>query len=254
MAPESAGQQPTADRRNELAANLASAQARVAAACRAADRDPSEVQLLPVTKFFPASDVLALVEAGATEFGESREPEAGHKVDAVRSVTERSDLRFHMIGQVQRNKAKTVARWADRVHSVDSGKLARALDRAVATARDRGERDCGLEVLIQIGLDDDEAKGRGGVPGDELPALADEIGEYPNLELRGLMVITPLHGSAEGWMAKAADIHHRFLADHPGAAELSAGMSGDVEPAVKYGSTCVRVGTAIMGERPLISP
>lgn len=254
MAPETADQSATAERRSDLAAKLAAARARVDNACRAADRDPAEVQLLPVTKFFPAADVLALVDAGATEFGESREPEAGRKADEVRTVTGRLDLRFHMIGQLQRNKAKTVARWADRVHSVDSAKLASALDRAVATARDAGERDSALEVLIQIGLDDDEAKGRGGVPGDELPTLAAEIAAYENLDLRGLMVITPLHGSTEAWMAKAADIQTRFVADHPGAVELSAGMSGDLEIAVKYGSTCVRVGTAIMGDRPLISP
>lgn len=254
MAPESAGHQPTAERRSDLAAKLARAQARVEAACQAAGRASADVQLLPVTKFFPATDVLALVDAGASEFGESREPEAGRKADEVRSSTGRPDLRFHMIGQLQRNKAKTVALWADRVHSVDSAKLARALDRAVAAAREDGDRDGALEILIQIGLDDDEAKGRGGVPGDELPALAEEIAAYESLDLRGLMVITPLHGSTEAWMAKAAEIHDRFVADHPDAAELSAGMSGDLEIAVEYGSTCVRVGTAIMGDRPLISP
>lgn len=252
MAPESAVPQPAADRRSDLAAKLAGVQARVESACHAAGRDPGDVQLLPVTKFFPVADVLALIDAGATEFGESREPEAGRKADEVRSATGNSHLRFHMIGQLQRNKAKSVARWADRVHSVDRAKLARALDRAVATLRETGDRDGGLEVLIQIGLDD-EAKGRGGVLGDELPALADAIAEYENLDLRGLMVITPLRGSTEAWMAKAADIHQRFVADHPAAVELSAGMSDDLEIAVEYGSTCVRVGTAIMGDRPVIS-
>lgn len=248
------GDGESADRRAELASRLQAVRARVDAACAAAGRDPSAVQLLPVTKFFPASDVLALVESGAVEFGESREPEAGRKADEVRAVSGRSDLRFHMIGQLQRNKAKTVARWADRVHSVDSPKLAHALDRAVGTARESGDRDGALEVLIQIGLDDDEAKGRGGVVEDELLTLADGIEQSANLRLCGLMVITPLHGSAEAWMAKAAGIAQRFIAEHPGAAELSAGMSGDLEIAVKYGSTCVRVGTAIMGDRPVISP
>ncbi|ORM33631.1 YggS family pyridoxal phosphate enzyme [Williamsia sp. 1135] len=251
--PDLGGSDP-AGRRTELASRLSAVRGRVDAACAAAGREPSDVQLLPVTKFFPASDVIALVESGAAEFGESREPEAGRKAEEVRATTGRGDLRFHMIGQLQRNKAKTVARWADRVHSVDSTKLATALDRAVGGAREGGDRDGTLEVLIQIGLDDDEAKGRGGVVEGELPALADDIEQSANLRLCGLMVITPLHGSAEAWMAKAAGIHQRFVADHPGAVELSAGMSGDLEIAVEYGSTCVRVGTAIMGERPVISP
>lgn len=248
------GAELSSGRGEELAANLARVRSRVDAACLAAGRSPAEVQLLPVTKFFPADDVRLLVAAGATEFGESREPEAGDKAAAVRAATGRSDLRFHMIGQLQRNKAKSVARWADRVHSVDSPKLAQALDRAVGTAREDGSRPGALEVLIQVGLDDDEAKGRGGVPADELFALADRVGESTNLELRGLMVIAPLRGSAERWLEQAARIHQGFVARYPAATELSAGMSADLEVAVKYGSTCVRVGTAIMGPRPVISP
>jgi PLP dependent protein len=244
----------SSDRGEELAANLARVRGRVDAACLAANRSPGDVQLLPVTKFFPASDVRLLIDAGATEFGESREPEAGNKAAELRESTGRGDLRFHMIGQLQRNKAKTVARWADRVHSVDSHKLAQALDRAVGTARDEGARAGALEILIQIGLDDDEAKGRGGVPADELPVLADSIAESDNLELCGLMVIAPLGGSPEQWLDQAARIHQGFAVQYPSATELSAGMSDDLEVAVKYGSTCVRVGTAIMGSRPVISP
>lgn len=241
-------------RGHELAANLARVRDRVDAACRAAGRPPADVQLLPVTKFFPAADVELLIAAGVREFGESREPEAGTKATEVRESTGRDDLRFHMIGQLQRNKARTVARWADRVHSVDSRKLAQALDRAVGTAREDGARGGALEILIQIGLDDDEAKGRGGVPADELPALADTILESGNLELCGLMVIPPLGGSPEQWLEQAARIHQGFVVQYPSATELSAGMSADLEIAVKYGSTCVRVGTAIMGSRPVISP
>jgi pyridoxal phosphate enzyme (YggS family) len=252
--PDPAAPQASPERAAQLRANLAAVRERVDAACVAAGRSPSEVALLPVTKFFPAEDVLALVDAGATEFGESREPEAGGKALSVRTVTGRSELRFHMIGQLQRNKAKTVARWADRVHSVDSSKLAHALDRAAAGARDNGDRSDALEILIQVGLDNDESKGRGGVPEDELQALADEVDGLDNLVLRGLMVIAPLHGSAERWMDQAAQIHRDFVSSHPEAIELSAGMSADLEIAVRYGSTCVRVGTAIMGERPLISP
>jgi pyridoxal phosphate enzyme (YggS family) len=248
----------TSERRSaraaQLAANLASARERVDAACAAAGRSPGDVALLPVTKFFPAEDVLALVDAGATEFGESREPEAGRKAVDVRTATGRTDLRFHMIGQLQRNKAKNVARWADRVHSVDSLKLAQALDRAAGTAREDGDRATALEVLIQVGLDDDEAKGRGGVAKSDLAALAESIATLDNLVLCGLMVIAPLHGAVERWMEESANIHRGFVVQHPEATELSAGMSGDLEIAIQHGSTCVRVGTAIMGDRPLISP
>jgi pyridoxal phosphate enzyme (YggS family) len=235
----------------ELEANLAAAQERLATAARDAGRDPGDVELLVVTKFHPASDVRALVDLGCRAFGESREPEAGRKAAAVRGSVAES-VRFDMIGTVQRRKATSVARWADRVHSLDREVVADALARGVETAREEGDRDTPLDVLVQINLDGDP--NRGGVVRDELDALADHVAGLDGLRLRGSMVIAPQSHTPAHWMEQAAAAHARLVAAHPDAVEFSAGMSGDLEDAVRHGSTCVRVGTAILGERPLRSP
>lgn len=224
---------------------------RLRVACSAAGRSPDEVELLVVTKFFPAEDVVRLIDLGEREFGESREPEAGRKVAQVRA--ERSEPAvFDMIGRLQRNKAKTVAGWARCVHSLDSERLATALDTAAAAARDDGVRHDPLDVLIQVSLDGDTS--RGGVAADDLDPLAQHVASADALRLRGLMCIAPLEGEPERWMHRAATVRAQFLRSHPDAEVLSAGMSGDLDVAVAYGSTCVRVGTAILGERPIVSP
>ncbi len=242
---------PDAQRVAELTAALAAARERLRLACAAADRAADEVELLVVTKFFPASDVLALVDLGCSEFGESREPEAGRKAAEVRAEVS-GPVAFDMIGRIQRRKAKSVARWADRVHSIDTDDIAGALDSAATAALDAGERDAPLEVLLQVSLDD--APDRGGVSPVHLEALADRVETFAALHLAGLMVIAPQSGVARDWMARAAEIRAGFLVGHPDASEFSAGMSGDLDEAVAYGSTCVRVGTAIMGSRPILSP
>lgn len=237
----------------ELGDRLAAVRERVEQACVAAGRSVDDVELLPVTKFFPALDVVRLTRHGCTRFGESREPEAGRKVAEVRSIlSDEADIRFDMIGRLQRNKAKTVARWADRVHSVDSARLAEALSTAAAAALDDGGRTAPLQVLLQVSLDGDPE--RGGVVAADLPELADRVVELPGLELAGLMAIAPLDSESATWLASAGETHARFVTAYPQAAQLSAGMSGDLEEAIKYGSTCVRVGTAIMGSRPILSP
>ncbi|WP_018180008.1 YggS family pyridoxal phosphate-dependent enzyme [Jongsikchunia kroppenstedtii] len=237
----------------ELGERLAAVRERVERACVAVGRGAADVELLPVTKFFPASDVVRLTKHGCTRFGESREPEAGRKVVEVRSILgEAADIRFDMIGRLQRNKAKTVARWADRVHSVDSSRLADALSTAAAASLDDGGRAAPLQVMLQVSLDGDP--GRGGVVAADLPALADRVVELPGLELAGLMAIAPLDSDSARWLAAVGETHARFVEAYPQAGQLSAGMSGDLEDAIKYGSTCVRVGTAIMGSRPILSP
>jgi PLP dependent protein len=235
-------------RREEISERLVAVQERLAAAARAAGRSPSEVALLPVTKFFPASDVVLLYELGCRAFGESREQEASAKIAEFReSVTE--PVRWHMIGRLQRNKARAVARWAHTVHSVDSVKLARALATGVRAALDAGERSSPVRVLLQVSLDGDAQ--RGGVVAADLPDLATEVADIDELELAGLMGVPPLGWEPEQAFELLATLHARLTAEHPEASELSAGMSGDLEHAVRWGSTCVRVGTAVMGSRPL---
>ncbi|MGK8508534.1 YggS family pyridoxal phosphate-dependent enzyme [Nocardia asiatica] len=239
-----------AARAAQLAENLAGLLARIDAACRAAGRAPDSVRLLPVTKFFPASDVAILHRLGRREFGESREQEAAAKVAALREE-DLSGVRWHMIGRLQRNKARSVARWADTVHSVDSERLATALDTGALAALEAGERTEPVRVLLQVSLDDDPA--RGGVAANDLPVLAERIANASGLRLSGLMAIPPLGSESDAAFARLAMLHTLLLADHPDATELSAGMSGDLESAIEHGSTVVRVGTALMGIRPITS-
>ncbi len=237
----------------ELAANLRAATTRLDAATAAAGRPAGAVRLMVVTKFFPAADVVRLLGLGVRLVGESREPEAGRKVDEVAAAAAiPAGTRFAMIGRVQRKKARTIARWASEVHAVDSTDLTAALSVASLAARDAGARDADLDCLVQLSLDGDPA--RGGVPPAGLEAVADAVAAAPALRLAGVMAVPPLAGEAERWLELAAQIHRRLVATHPDARELSLGMSGDLEAAVRHGSTCVRVGTAIVGPRPLTSP
>ncbi|MFC8530571.1 YggS family pyridoxal phosphate-dependent enzyme [Nocardia sp. NPDC057227] len=245
-----AGEPGRAARAAELATRLAAVTARIEAARVAAGREPGAVRLLPVTKFHPAADIAVLYDLGCRAFGESREQEATAKV-AELTPELAEPVAWHMIGRLQRNKAKTVARWAHTVQSVDSERLAAALDAAAAAALDAGERTAPLRVLLQVSLDTDP--GRGGVAPADLSALADRIAAAPALELAGLMAIPPLDAEPDTAFARLASLHDGMRADHPGASELSAGMSGDLESAVAHGSTCVRVGTALLGTRPITS-
>ncbi|MQY21284.1 YggS family pyridoxal phosphate-dependent enzyme [Nocardia macrotermitis] len=235
-------------RTDALATALTGLCERIDAACRAAGRDPAQVRLLPVTKFFPASDVAILYRLGRREFGESREQEATAKAAELADLP---GVEWHMIGRLQRNKAKAVARWAHTVHSLDSARLATALDAGVRAVRDAGERQGPLRVLLQVALDDDPT--RGGVAPADLPELADQVASLENLQLAGLMAIPPQRCDPDAEFARLADLHVRFLTQHPAGTELSAGMSGDLEAAIRHGSTCVRVGTALMGARPITS-
>jgi len=232
------------NRNAELAAGLARVRTRIADACAAAGRDPGEVTMIAVTKTYPASDVVALIGLGATEVGENRDQEAAAKAAGVTP-------RWHFIGQLQRNKAKSVVRYADVVHSVDSVRLARALDRAAGAERDRP-----LDVLLQVSIDG--AVGRGGaLPGSADPdagldPLAEVVAGVDGLRLTGLMAVAPLGWEPDRAFARLAEVAAGFRVQHPQATLLSAGMSGDLEPAVRYGATHVRVGSALLGMRPTL--
>jgi len=249
-----------------LTAGLAAVRSRLALAAEAAGRPVEGITLLPITKFFPATDVEILWRLGCRAFGESRDQEAVAKIEEFDRLIagdgqnrggsgSQAPVRWHMVGQIQRNKAKHIARWADTVHSVSTSMVAAALDKAAGQALDQGRRQRPLRVFVQISLDGDTE--RGGVAiGD--PAAVDqlcaEIAESPALELVGLMGVPPLGADPDLAFAALAAEHRRIRTAHPGASELSAGMSGDLEAAVRHGSTCVRVGTALMGTRPLTSP
>jgi PLP dependent protein len=236
----------------ELAENLAELRERIDRACAAAGRDPAGVRLLAVTKTFPAADVALLVDLGLTDFGENRDVEAAGKVAELAELRPASPVRWSMVGRLQRNKARSVTGWADEVQSVDSRRLADALHAAMRVTLDRGNRTAPLEVLVQASIDGDPE--RGGCPLGDLPGLSDHIAGCDTLRLRGVMAVAPLGMPPEQAFAQLAGAVDAVRSAHPEADVLSAGMSGDIEPAITYGSTCVRVGTGLLGGRRLASP
>ncbi len=240
------------ERADELVAALAAVRERIAAACSAAGRDPSGVRLLTITKTFPAADVALLADLGLSGFGEARDQEAVPKVAELAGLRPGAGPRWEMVGRLQRNKARSVARWAHAVQSVDSPRLAEALGRAAVAADEAGERSGPLRVLVQASIDGDT--GRGGCPLPALGALADSVASTDGLQLAGVMAIAPLGKEPDEAFATLAGSAARIRRDHPAATELSAGMSGDLEAGIRHGSTCVRVGTALLGGRRLISP
>jgi pyridoxal phosphate enzyme (YggS family) len=223
-------------RRDELAGNLAHVEGRITAACTAAGRARREVTLVAVTKTWPASDAELLRDLGVGDLAENRDQEARDKAAVVTGV------RWHFVGSVQTNKARSVAAYAHVVHSVDRPALVEALDAGAA----RADRE--LEVLLQVSLDGDPSRG-GALPAD-LPALADRAAGASRLVLRGLMAVAPLGAEPAEAFARLQELHARLRTVHAGMTVLSAGMSGDLELAIAAGATHVRVGTAVLGRRP----
>jgi hypothetical protein len=240
----------------ELRANLEAVRGRIAAACDAAGRPVSEVELIAVTKYFPFSDALLLAELGVRDFGENRDQEAAQKVadfTAARSAAGEpggesgpaggaAAPRWHFVGRLQTNKAKSVARYADMVHSVDRTELVRALDRGV----ERAGRPP-LAVLLQVSLDGDTA--RGGAVAQQLPELAELVSGCQSLRLAGLMAVAPLGADPDSAFGQLAELSAGIRERHPAARTLSAGMSSDLEAAVRHGATHLRIGTALLGRR-----
>jgi pyridoxal phosphate enzyme (YggS family) len=227
-------------RGEELAARLAAVRERIARATEAAGRDPADVGLVVVTKFFPASDVRLLADLGVTDVGENRHQEAEAKAAECVDL----GLRWHYIGGLQSTKAAAVARYADVVESVDRVKLVgRLAQGAVESGR-------AVDVLLQVSLDPPGAQGRAGADPADLGDLASAVRDAEGLHLAGLMAVAPLGEDPAAAFARLAEVRATFLQDHPTADRLSAGMSGDLEQAIAAGATHVRVGSAILGSRP----
>ena len=223
---------------------LALVQERIVTACRAADRDLASLTLLPVTQTHPPAAAEYAARRGLAAVGENRVQEAAEKRAAVSA-----DLRWELIGHLQSNKAKPAAATFDRIQSVDSEKLLNHLDRAA------GEPGRVLPILLQVNSGHDPAK-FGAEPADA-PRLLDAALAKPHLRVDGLMAIAPLGATPEETAAHARRTFAalRELRDTLAAradvplAELSMGMTGDLEIAVAEGSTLVRVGTALYGPR-----
>ena len=234
-------------RRAALRDSLGRLRARIAKACADAGRDPESVTLVAVTKTYPASDVAALAYLGVLDVGESKDQEARDKVAALPALAgERAAaVRWHFVGRLQTNKARSVASYARAVHSVDRVRLADALGQA---AEHTGPVDEALEIFVQVSLDGDPQRG-GAAPG-EISAVADAVTAHRSLRLRGLMAVPPLGTDADAAFGALAALSLRLRERHPGADALSAGMSDDLEAAVRHGATHLRIGTALLGRRP----
>ncbi|MFJ9904868.1 YggS family pyridoxal phosphate-dependent enzyme [Streptomyces sp. NPDC101152] len=233
------------DRKDELAENLAKVERRIADACAAAGRAREEVTLIVVTKTYPASDVRILAELGVRDVAENRDQDAAPKAAACSDLP----LTWHFVGQLQTNKVRSVAGYADIVQSVDRDRLVTALSKeAVRQGRELG-------CLIQVALDADESgRGeRGGVGPGGIEELGELVARAPGLRLAGLMTVAPLTGPYAGRERAAferlMDLSTDLRRAHPAANMVSAGMSADLEQAVTAGATHVRVGTAVLGVR-----
>ncbi|SFS68585.1 hypothetical protein SAMN05444716_103466 [Streptomyces harbinensis] len=240
---------PMSERERELAAGLARVEERIIRACGAAGRARDEVTLVVVTKTYPVEDVRLLAGLGIRHFAENRDQEAARKAAACADLS----LNWHFVGQLQTNKARSVAGYADYVHSVDRVRLVGALSTAV-TAVDRAP----LRVLVQVALEKEsgQGEGRGGVAPEGVPELARAVAEAPGLDLAGLMTVAPLTGAYAGRpdaaFARLREISSDLRAVHPAATMVSAGMSADLEEAIGAGATHVRVGSAVLGVRPAL--
>lgn len=243
-------------RTRELKDNLAAVDARITRAVERAGRSDSP-QLVVVTKFFPASDVLRLLELGVRDFGENRDQEASAKAAEVSRLLAGHHLevepRWHFVGQLQSKKARSVVKYARTVHSVDRRSLVQALRRATTPAESDdttsahvGPVDCLIQVDLRSEVPEDA---RGGAAPGAVAGLADEVASAQGLRLAGLMAVAPRDEPAAQGFARLAELSHRLRADHPAADMISAGMSNDVEEAVAAGATHLRIGRDVLGNR-----
>lgn len=239
---------------SQITSNLLLIKQRVELAALAAKRDPKKIQLLAVSKTFPAQDIEEAMHVGQTAFGENYVQEAIEKIHQLAKL--RASLEWHFIGPLQSNKTREVAQNFDWVHSVDRLKIAQRL------SAQRGEYPSlgNLQLCVQVNVSEEESKG--GVSLDQADVLCDAIAKLPHVNLRGLMAIpkpTPQLEIQEQAFAKvrecfaAIKLKHIHDAGYEFFDTLSMGMSDDMERAIAQGSTMVRVGSAIFGKRDKIT-
>lgn len=240
------GHWPQAESVEDFRHNLATVQARIAAACGRAGRDPAEVRLLPVSKTKPEASLRLAYATGCRQLGENKPQEAYRKWEAMADLT---DLQWSVIGHLQTNKAKLVARFATEFQALDSLRVAEALERRLQS------EGRGLDVFVQVNTSGEASKY--GLSPHEVAAFLRELPAFPALRVRGLMTLALF--SAEAQRVRECFVLLRGLRDRlrqeaPEGIdldELSMGMSGDYEIAIEEGATVVRVGQAIFGARAM---
>ena len=216
---------------------------RIRQAAESCGRDADSVRLVAVSKTIAADIVKKAIEAGATILGENYVQEARDKFKALAQY----QVSWHFIGHLQSNKAKYAVRLFDLIHSVDSLKLARELDKQAAKV------DKTQQILVQVNISGEDTKS--GISADEAPGLIAEIGRLKNIAVKGLMTMPPYFYQPEKvrpFFAALRELRDRIKEHTPpnvSLDELSMGMTGDFEVAIKEGATLVRIGTAIFGER-----
>ena len=230
-----------------ISANLASVRDRIAEAARRSGRLSEDVTLVAVTKYAQIEQVLALVDAGVRDLGESRPQELWHKADELDKLRVDSEVRWHLVGPLQRNKARRTLPYVSLIHSVESWRLLEAIDRLAS------ERGRPTAVLLEVNTSGEAAK-HGFAP-EELPPLADRLPTLEQVCVRGLMTIAGFAGGADEArreFARLRELRDEMRARTSGAPpgrvafdELSMGMSGDFEIAIEEGATMVRVGSAL---------
>mgnify|MGYP000728149852 FL=1 len=216
----------------EISANLQAITARIVSAAESAGRDPEEITLIAVTKTFPVSDVKILYELGVRDFGENRDQEGSVKFSELPG-----DSNWHFQGQIQSNKLKSIAAWADVIHSIDDISHARKLSSLV------GAKD----IFVQVSLDG--LPGRGGVNPEQLLDFLAEVTALANLKVRGLMAVAPLDEPPLEAFKRLKALSETVIKTHPNTWEISAGMSNDFEAAISQGATHIRIGSQILGVR-----
>lgn len=217
-----------------IAENLARVRERIATACSRTGRSPDEVTLVGVSKGFPAEAVAEAYAAGLRDLGENRVQEAAGKIEALAALDVRP--RWHLVGHLQTNKAKTAAGLFAIIHSVDSLRLAQALSRRARES---------VPILLEVNVTQEASKF--GFAPKEVASTLSAIVALPNLDVRGLMTIAPLTDQPE--TVRPVFRRLRELRDAEGLRELSMGMTDDFEVAIEEGATMVRVGRAIFGPR-----
>lgn len=218
-----------------LAERLATVDAGIAEAARAAGRDPAELTRIVVTKFHPASLVRELAALGVRDVGENRHQEAQAKAAETADL----GLAWHFVGQLQSNKARAVRRYARAIHSLDRDSLIDALADPDASP---------VDGFLEIDLSGEP--GRGGADPADAERLAERVLATPGLRLVGVMAVAPLGAEPRAAFARLRAVSERVRSVAPEADRISAGMSGDYREAILEGATHLRIGTAITGKRP----
>jgi pyridoxal phosphate enzyme (YggS family) len=238
-------------RRIEISQNLAAVEREITLAVEKSNRARSEITLIAVTKNFPVSDVVHLYDLGLRNFGENRDQEARAKVeefkkyvaDSESSEDQANQVKWHFQGQLQRNKLRSIATWADFIHSLDQERYLLPLQQLSIELKKP------ISLLLQLSLDLPIRPDRGGVPPEELIELGEKVKEHSGLILQGLMAVAPLDVAPDLAFGALQTISGTFLKAFPDATWVSAGMSGDFADAIAAGATHIRIGSSILGSR-----